>query len=131
MRSRLVKTGTIVLALIATLAVPASAHHSFAAEYDAKKPVTLKGTVTKVEWVNPHGWIYIDVKGPSGKVANWAVEAGISRRAGKAGFEKDVSADRRRSGYYRLPGERRIQHGERRLRQVPRWTRHLFRLARR
>ena len=70
MRNTLVKTGTVVLALVAALAVRASAHHSFAAEYDAKKPVTLKGTVTKVEWVNPHGWIYIDVKAPNGKVAN-------------------------------------------------------------
>src|SRR6266571_3707930 len=71
MPSTLSKSGTIVVILMATLAVRASAHHSFAAEYDAKKPVTLKGTVTKVEWVNPHGWIYLDVKQPNGKVANW------------------------------------------------------------
>src|SRR5579864_6265576 len=52
------------------------AHHSFAAEYDVNQPITLKGTLTKMDWVNPHGWIYIDVKGADGKVTNWAIEAG-------------------------------------------------------
>ena len=57
-------------------AVPVLAHHSFAAEFDEKKPITLKGTLTKMLWVNPHGWIYLDVKGPDGKVESWAVEGG-------------------------------------------------------
>lgn len=52
------------------------AHHSFAAEFDATKPVVLRGTVTRMEWVNPHSWLYIDVKGADDKVVNWAIEMG-------------------------------------------------------
>jgi len=58
------------------LTIPVAAHHSFAAEYDSSKPITLEGTLTKVAWMNPHGWIYVDVVGPDGKVTNWAVEFG-------------------------------------------------------
>ena len=52
------------------------AHHSFSAEFDATKPITLKGKLTKMEWVNPHGWLHIDVTDTDGKVINWAIEAG-------------------------------------------------------
>ena len=55
---------------------PILAHHSFAAEFDVEKPVTLVGAVTKVEWTNPHAWFFIDVKGPDGTVTNWGIEMG-------------------------------------------------------
>jgi len=64
----------IAAAGLAIPAVPAFAHHSFAAEYDATKPIEIKGAVTKVEWTNPHARFYIDVKDASGKVTNWNFE---------------------------------------------------------
>ena len=69
---------TIALILTLTLlgASAASAHHAFAAEFDANKPITLEGTLTRVRWVNPHGWIYVDAPDASGKVVNWAIEFG-------------------------------------------------------
>jgi hypothetical protein len=70
-----VRVTAVAVGLLLTAAV-VSAHHSFAAEFDVNKPVKLRGTLTKMEWINPHGWIYIDVKSPDGKVENWAVEAG-------------------------------------------------------
>jgi hypothetical protein len=65
------------------------AHHSFSAEFDASKPVTLKGTVTKVDWLNPHIWIYVDVKDESGKLAHWQCEGGAPNSLTRNGWTKN------------------------------------------
>ena len=65
------------------------AHHSFAAEYDAQRPVKMTGTVTQMEWINPHAWIHIDVKKPDGKMESWMVEAGAPNALLRRGFNKN------------------------------------------
>ena len=71
-----IKPLTIVAGLAVAMAQPASAHHSFAAEFDANKPVTLTGTVTKLEWMNPHIWVYLDVRDEQGALQHWQCEGG-------------------------------------------------------
>jgi hypothetical protein len=88
------KIGALVVlgALIAVAsAIPVSAHHSFAAEFDATKPVNLTGVVTKVEWMNPHTYFYIDVKdAQTGKVANWACEMGSPNGLTRQGWTRNT-----------------------------------------
>lgn len=69
-------------------AAPVQAHHAFAAEFDAKQPIELQGVVTKAKWVNPHSWLYFDVKGPDGKVTNWGVEFGAPNALANRGLSK-------------------------------------------
>jgi hypothetical protein len=70
--------------------VPAWAHHAFAAEFDAKRPVHFEGEVTKVELINPHSWIHVDVKGPDGAMTNWMFEAGSPNVLLRRGFTKNT-----------------------------------------
>ena len=80
----------VVFAAVVLLAVtvPAWAHHAFAAEFDATKPIKFKGTVTKMEWINPHAWIHIDVKGEDGRVQSWMIEAAAPNALLRRGWTK-------------------------------------------
>ena len=77
-----------VLLGVAAAVVPVWAHHAFSAEFDAKRPVKLRGVVTKMEWINPHSWIHIDVKDANGKVTPWMVEGGAPNALLRRGFTK-------------------------------------------
>lgn len=79
----------VLIALLAG-ASALSAHHSFAAEYDDTKPIKVQGTVTKVEWQNPHIWYYVDVKGDDGKVSNWAFSGGAPGQLMRRGIFKSA-----------------------------------------
>ena len=107
MRTRLLLS-VGVMTLCATTAVVA--HHAFAAEFDASKPVRFRGTVTKMLWVNPHAWIYMDVKKPDGTAEEWMIEAGTPNTLLRRGFTKEslqpgteIVVD----GYQAKDGERR------------------------
>jgi hypothetical protein len=81
-------TSISLVALLLGAAAPVFAHHSFAAEFDDKKPVALKGTVTNVEWQNPHIWVYLDVKDENGAVAHWQCEGGAPNGLTRQGWSK-------------------------------------------
>jgi hypothetical protein len=81
-----------VLALVLAVSAALSAHHSFAAEFDADHPIRLKGVVTTLDWTNPHVWIYIDVKKPDGTVENWAFEASTPNVLVRSGLTRQSLA---------------------------------------
>jgi hypothetical protein len=86
------RSGFIALGAAAGLVLAAAtvrAHHSFAAEFDANQPVTLRGTVTQMDWVNPHSWIHLDVKNDDGTVTKWMIEGGTPNTLFRRGFTKD------------------------------------------
>lgn len=88
MHDRLV-VGLVVFGLLMTAAV-SRAHHAFGSEFDVDKPIAMRGTVTVMEWVNPHSWIHIDVKGPDGTVVNWMIEGGSPNSLLRLGFTKNA-----------------------------------------
>ncbi len=75
---------------LAAWAQPARAHHAFASEFDAKKPVKFTGTVTKMEWINPHAWMHVDVKKPDGTIEKWMIEAGSPNSLFRRGINKNT-----------------------------------------
>jgi hypothetical protein len=87
MRSGFIALGAAAGLLLAATTV--RAHHSFAAEFDANQPVTLRGTVTQMDWVNPHSWIHLDVKNDDGTVTKWMIEGGTPNTLFRRGFTKD------------------------------------------
>jgi Family of unknown function (DUF6152) len=112
MRVKLTVGAAVAAGMVALLfQAPVSAHHAFAAEFDANKPIHFpEATVTKVQLINPHSWIYVDVKGPDGKIENWAIEAGSPNILMRRGITKDSVKVGQRiivDGYQSKDGSRR------------------------
>ena len=89
MRRKPVLTGIAVGLLLVVAETPVRAHHAFSAEFDSQKPIELRGTVVRMEWVNPHTWIHIDVKRPNGSVERWMIEGGPPSTLLRRGFTKN------------------------------------------
>ncbi len=89
MRIKLAPTIASAGMFLILVAVPARAHHSFAAEFDANEPINFRATVTRMQWTNPHVWIHVDVAQPDGTVENWAIEAGTMNVLFRRGFTKE------------------------------------------
>lgn len=112
--NKIITTAALAGAAVLLAIPPLAAHHAFAAEFDANKPVKfLEATVTKVELINPHSWIHVDVKMPDGKVENWAIEAGspnilmrrgITRNTVKKGDKINVDGYQAKDGSHRANG---------------------------
>jgi hypothetical protein len=124
MSMRMSTSAAAVVVAIGIAPVPVAAHHSFAAEFDASQPVTLKGTVTRMEWINPHSWIHIDVKNPDGSISKWMIEGGtpntllrrgFTKQSLQAGTEITVEGFRAKNGALRANGSDLILPDGRRL----------------
>jgi hypothetical protein len=108
MRTKLAVVVGSAFLVLAT--APTWAHHAFAAEFDANRPINLQGTVTKVEWINPHAWIHVDVKKPDGKVESWMVEGGTPNTLFRRGFTKEslkIGTEIKVDGYQAKDGSMR------------------------
>ena len=81
--------GLAVWTALGLLTVPARAHHAFSSEFDAERPVRLRGKITKMEWINPHAWLHIEVKGDDGSTESWMIEAGPPGALVRRGWRKD------------------------------------------
>jgi len=86
------KVRFLIAAAAVLFAVPVLAHHAFSAEFDANAPITLKGEITRIEWINPHTWIHIAVKDPKGKTDEWMVEGGTPNTLQRRGITRDSLA---------------------------------------
>ena len=89
MRNRLAMTLGGIAAAVLVASVPALAHHAFSAEFDATKPVALRGKITKMEWINPHAWMHLEVTNEDGTVDNWMIEAGPPGALVRRGWRRD------------------------------------------